>query len=56
MLDILNRLIHWLAEPADLDAGLADPLSHPALEAMDERALADLPFAPEDYDTMGCGA
>jgi hypothetical protein len=44
MLDILNRLIHWLAEPADLGASRADPLSHPALEAMDERALADLPF------------
>lgn len=56
MLDIFNRLIHWLTEPAELDAGLADPLSHPTLEAMGERELADLPFAPEDYDTMGCRA
>jgi hypothetical protein len=28
----------------------ADPLSHPALRAMDQRQLGDLPFDPRCFD------
>jgi len=30
--------------PAETPPWLRDPLAHPAIAAMDERALADLPF------------
>lgn len=56
MLDILSNLIRWLAEPAEIETSRADPLSHPALEAMNERELADLPFTPSDDHFQSCAA
>ena len=54
MLDVLNNLIRWLAESEDTDTGHADPLSHPANEAMNERERADLPFTPSDERFEEC--
>ena len=44
MLKKFLNLIDWLLEPA-LDGAEADPLMHPALQAMDARELADLPLS-----------
>lgn len=44
---IFLRLFRLLFRPAPRCADWsADPLSHPAIAAMDERARADLPFDP----------
>ena len=47
MFKIFSRLAQTLksdAEPAEAPVWVRDPLSHPAIEAMDARALGDLPF------------
>lgn len=48
---LLTLAIHgWpcvAAPPAPRDAAFRDPLSHPDLARMDQRALADLQFRPE---------
>lgn len=49
---IFSNARHWLGAPVeatepvrdDLANWIADPLSHPALEAMSQRELGDLPF------------
>lgn len=35
---------------AAAEAWRRDPLAHPALQAMSQRELADLPFDPRDVD------
>lgn len=55
MLKALRRLAAWLAAPADLGDGSADLLSHPAIERMNERELADLPFSPAAKTRAGGG-
>lgn len=51
MLNLLTRLIEWIASPADIDLVEADPLQHPVIERMSERELADLPLGPEPRTT-----
>jgi len=46
MLNLLARLLDWIARPAGIDLVEADPLQHPAIERMSERQRADLPFTP----------
>ena len=55
MLNLLARLIDWIASPADVDLIEADPLQHPAIERMSERELADLPFTPAPRQSRCAG-
>jgi len=41
-----QRLARRLAEAATAPARQTDPIDHPAIAAMDLRAIADLPLAP----------
>jgi len=41
----LHRQLYGPTDPETIAAWRRDPLLHPALDAMSERELADLPFA-----------
>jgi hypothetical protein len=46
MLKAIHRLATWLVAPSHVECLSGDPLSHPLIERMDERELADLPLSP----------
>jgi hypothetical protein len=55
MLKALQRLADWMAAPANHDSP-ADILSHPLIERMTEREIADLPLRPIAKARAGRGA
>ncbi|MCR6499009.1 hypothetical protein MUO32_08200 [Shinella sp. CPCC 101442] len=40
----IKQALQAEVEPANAPVWMRDPLAHPAIEAMDARALGDLPF------------
>ena len=47
MLNLLRKTLSLKATSAVGDGAVRDPLAHPDLARMDQRALADLQFRPE---------
>jgi hypothetical protein len=51
MLNMIENFLRWLTAPSDFPGNAQDVLGHPAIEAMNQRELADLPFSRRDIST-----
>lgn len=56
MLKVIRDIAAWLVAPSDVECVPRDPLSHPVIERMDTRELADLPLSPLPARQQHCQA